>query len=801
MYKNHRLGCCKYSTILHLLAKIEKMRMKRLQNSGLLLVVFFVLSCGNLMAQQGSVSGRVLDERTKAPLPFATVQAKGTGFGAVTDFSGRYSFQLPAGEQSLVCTYIGYRTMERKVIVKAGVESVADFSIGTEDTSGWKPVVVTAGRLEQRIDKTITSMEVLPARLVEARVDNNMETAIEQVPGVTVIDGQANIRGGSGFSYGAGSRVLVMVDDLPMMAGDANDVKWSFIPIEQMEQVEVLKGASSALYGSSALNGVINMRTVMPGDKPSTTVTTFAGIYDTPKSEYMRWWDEERFITGTTISHRQKIKNLSVVAGGQYFYDDGYRLGETEVRYRANTHLRYTPEKLKGLTVGLAVNAQRAEGGAFLVWEDDSSGALIPQGALVPGEQNTLSKYQSDRLTVDPYVIYSKGAWVHKLRTRYFYSNNTNDTEQGSKSKFYYADYLAQRRAGLFTLSVGVNLTRTKASGDLYDTRDGSSTAFYAQIDGDLGRLVVTAGLRAESATTEELPANTDKSFSGVIHYELEKFEPRPLMRGGFNYELFKYTHLRFSAGQGYRFPSIAERFVRTRVGDIVIYPNQNLEPETGWSVEWGLKQGLKVNSWKGFADVAYFITGYTDMMEFTFGTWGNPQTDPLFGLGFKSINIGNTRISGFEFTLAGEGKIGQVQQSILAGYTYIDPVQTDFNPARDTILNSSKENILKYRFQHLVKFDTETTWKKFFIGISGRYYSRIENIDKAFEFAINGVKSYREQQPAGNWIFDLRAGANLTQQLRLSAIVKNILNEEFMSRPADIQAPRTFTISISLKV
>lgn len=755
----------------------------------------------SVQAQSGTVRGKVLDLKTQQPLAFATVLAKGTGAGAVTDFSGRYSFQLSPGEHLLVCTYIGYRTMERKISCRAGETTDLDFLLVTEDTSGWKPVVVSAGRLEQRIEKTITSMDVLPARLVEARAENNMETAIEQVPGVTVLDGQANIRGGSGFSYGAGSRVLVMVDDLPMMAGDANDVKWSFIPLEQMEQVEVLKGASSALYGSSALNGVINMRTVMPGETPVTTVTSFAGMYDTPENAYMRWWGPERFNAGTTVSHRRKIKNLSVVAGGQYFYDDGYRLGETEVRYRGNTHLRYSFHEVKGLTIGLAVNGQRAEGGTFLIWQDDSLGALIPQGALDPTAQNTLSKYRSDRLSVDPYLIYSRGAWVHKLRTRYFFANNINDTEQGSKSSLYYADYLAQRRAGLFTLSLGVNVTKTKASGELYDTRDASSTALYAQVDGELGKLVVTAGIRAESATTVQLKENGDKTFSGRVLYALNKFEPRPLMRCGLNYELLKYTNLRFSAGQGYRFPSIAERFIRTRVGDIVIYPNNDLQAETGWSAEFGIKQGLRVKDWKGFADVAYFITGYADMMEFTFGNWGNPQTDPLFGLGFKSINIGNTRISGVELTLAGEGKIGRVQQTLLAGYTYINPVQTDFNEARDTLLNSSKENILKYRFQHLFKFDAETTWKKWFVGVSGRYYSRIENIDKAFEFAIAGVKRYREQQPAGNWIFDLRAGAQLNRQWRISAIIKNLFNEEFMSRPADLQAPRTYNLSLTLKI
>jgi len=68
-------------------------------------------------------------------------------------------------------------------------------------------------------------------------------------------------QGGSGYSYGAGSRVLVLVDDLPLLSPDAGDVKWDYLPVENISQVEIIKGASSVLYGSSALNGIINVRT------------------------------------------------------------------------------------------------------------------------------------------------------------------------------------------------------------------------------------------------------------------------------------------------------------------------------------------------------------------------------------------------------------------------------------------------------------------------------------------------------------------------------------------------------------
>ena len=107
-------------------------------------------------------------------------------------------------------------------------------------------------------------MEVMKPSLIENKNTTNIETAIDQVPGVNITDGQANIRGGSGWSYGAGTRVLVMVDDMPLISGDAGQAQWSLIATENINQVEIIKGASSALYGSSALNGVINIRTAFP---------------------------------------------------------------------------------------------------------------------------------------------------------------------------------------------------------------------------------------------------------------------------------------------------------------------------------------------------------------------------------------------------------------------------------------------------------------------------------------------------------------------------------------------------------
>ena len=146
---------------------------------------------------------------------------------------------------------------------------------------------------------------------------------------------------------------------------------------------------------------------------------------------------------------------------------------------------------------------------------------------------------------------------------------------------------------------------------------------------------------------------------------------------------LAKATFLRSSWGQGFRFPSMAEMFISTNYSGIEIYANPELKPETGWSSEIGIKQGLKSGNWVGFLDFAAFIMQYDDMMEFNFGNWGdtiNYSQDPLTsdliveGVGFKSVNVGKTRVSGIEFSLTGTGNITKdLNLNILAGYTYMN--------------------------------------------------------------------------------------------------------------------------------
>ena len=154
------------------------------------------------------------------------------------------------------------------------------------------------------------------------------------------MDGQANIRGGSGYSYGAGSRVLLLVDGIPAFQADAGRPNWSHIPVENIGQIEVIKGAASALYGSSAMNGIINVRTAYPTSDPFTKLSFFTNFYNKPRTttnfagiettgEQKAWWNRDEVVVdkdtidvtqenrprevGFSFAHRQKFGQHDLV--------------------------------------------------------------------------------------------------------------------------------------------------------------------------------------------------------------------------------------------------------------------------------------------------------------------------------------------------------------------------------------------------------------------------------------------------------------------------------------------------------
>ena len=407
------------------------------------------------------------------------------------------------------------------------------------------------------------------------------------------------------------------------------------------------------------------------------------------------------------------------------------------------------------------------------------------------------------RFSIDPYLTWNKGKFSHSLNTRYLNINNKVDnkdptTNQDNSSNLVYAEYQSKYTLASQNLYItsGLVSINTVSKSPLYGGNNTATNyAAYLQSEKSWKRLSIALGARYEQFKLND------------------RSEGKPVYRAGLNYKLASFTYLRSSFGQGYRFPSIAESYIKTSVGPVTIFSNPNLNSESGNNLELGLKQGLSLNGLQMMIDVAGFQMQFDQMMEFTFAQWGNPNP-PSFGAGFKTLNIGKTRVRGGELNIAFQKKANSFDIQGFMGYTYaaskaLEPnksIGSDINGNQYTYLNTSSDTLgyeLKYRPKHLAKADIMLSYKKWNLGAGITYQSAVKNIDAAFTtgilpFFIPGIQESIDKRLTEYVLINTRIGYELNNLWKLNLLISNLANVEYAIRPADLGAPRSVRMQIS---
>ena len=759
------------------------------------------------------INGVVQDLNSGEPIIGAKVFAS-DGNKTLTDFDGAFKLSCKSFPVTLVTKMLQY-TNDSTVLNSAGEVTI---KLG-EPVTDLQMVVVSAGRRKQAIEEVPVSIEIIKPELIDNKGITSLDQAVEQTPGVSTFDGQVSIRGGSGFSYGAGSRVLLLWNGMPLLSGYAGDTQWNAIPMEQAAQIEVMKGASSVLYGSGALNGIIAIREREPGTTPVTKLKVQYGIYDNPRRASLRWWDTNPMTQQIEFYRSQMFKNVGYTISSTLFHDDGYKNREFEFRGRVSGTFYYRPKKWSKVKAGISYNYQVQKTGNFIIWESDTLG-YTPQGGIdTSNAASTLTYTLGQRLFIDPYVkIIDKHNNRHSFKNRMYYVKNVilGNESQNSIATIYNNDYQFQKSyANGLTLTSGASSLYNVVIAELFGSHTSWNSAIFTQIEHHIGKFDFTAGLRLEYFEMDGERGDSDFLIPKLDSTVLPFY---PVARSGFHYKLAEYTHLRASLGQGIRYPAVGERFIQTSVGALNVFPNPTLRPEIGWAGEIGIKQGVKIGDWKGMLDISGFVNEYQNMIEFTFGVY-NPDniilntTDPedegyiYKWIGFRAQNAESARITGVDFSFNSMGSIGDFEIVSLIGYTYMNPISLNNNPDYQATFSDTTGNILKYRFNHLAKLDIEVTYKKTSAGVSMRYGGFMRNIDKVFEepiggttYILPGLKEYRQIYNKGNLVFDARLGYKLNDQYRLGFMVNNLFNSEYTSRPGDIQPPRNFSVQVQMK-
>jgi outer membrane receptor protein involved in Fe transport len=749
-------------------------------------ILYLVLQFIGIQLTGQVISGKVSNSDGE-PLIAASLQCG--EFFTVTNEQGSYSLNKDVLDSKWVTiTYIGFA--DKRISIDQLVK--APNIILEEEGSVLETMTITTSRYQKRLSETAVSVEVLKPNLIAAVNTVDIDDALDKVSGVQMINGQANIRGGSGFSYGAGSRVMLLIDDIPALQVDAGFTNWGDIPVENIGQVEIVKGAASSLYGSAALNGIINIRTGEAGLEPVTKISAAYQQFMDPSDLEKKWWgDTIRYESNLSVLHKRKIGKLDFVGSLFHTKLESYNQFTFKNRTRASVKLKHhTTDRL---TFSLNGIFNHGDNGDFFLWLNGEQGALKP----FPGSQ---AKQDNFRMYIDPSVHYTDAKNNrHKLLARYHYIDNQNSGNQSNASKTLYGEYQFARSFESLDLDLtaGVVGSNTTTSAELFgDTTFTTRTfATYVQGDKQFGpHFSLSGGLRYEYNLQL-----TPENFNDINVPNGEISDGRSVARLGARYSFNEYSAIRASWGQGYRFPTVTERFVSTVFGGFQISPNPVLNAESGWTAELGYKQGVKLGPFKGYVDAAFFTSEYREMMEFLF---------VLSNFSFTSTNVGDTKINGMEYSIFGSVDIGEAALQLFGGYTFIDPYYKNFEDSEQLRSNlSTDQNVLKYRVQHSFKMDAQLDYGRYSLGYAINYASHMVNIDRVLErieltippIDLLGLGEYRAENNRGFTRIDLRASVRI-RKLKLSVLINNALNEEYMIRPALMEAPRSIAARVDFE-
>jgi outer membrane receptor protein involved in Fe transport len=563
---------------------------------------------------------------------------------------------------------------------------------------------------------------------------------------------QVSIRGSNGYSRGTGSRALLAIDGLPFYTGDSGDIIWEMIPTLEIQKVEIIKGASSSLYGSSAIGGVINSLTRAISDKPLTIFNGFYGVYDKPYYSEWDWSGGRRPFNGLTLSHSQKIEKFGFNVSLTRLEESSYKQDDDFKKYIGFLKAVYNFTPTSSLT--FIANTFNKRAGQFLYWKDS-------RNALVPPDQNL-----GDRIETNRYLF----GWIYKslvsdkilmnIKTSYYrnYFKDNADIPNESTSNLYRGEVqLHSNLTNFLVLTGGIEGTLSNVESSLFGNPDAFSAGAYAVGDVTFNfPLIASLGVRYDYSKLDSLDG------SGAVSPKL-----------GLNYKLSRDLILRLSLGTGFRAPTIAEAFTSTSTGGITVKPNPNIKSEYNLTFEFGVNY-TPINLL--ILDFAVFQNEYYDMIE--------PGIDPEDGLVFFS-NLVRARIQGGE-----AGVIFNLfpnELSLSFSYTYLW--------ARDLETGTA----LRYRPRNIFYSGLDFRKWNFDFGINFRYTSRVEEIDE--ELIDLGVVIDGDLR-VSVYTTDIKIGYNFISYglpLNIYLNVKNIFNYNYVELIGNLRQIRNYSLGLNL--
>jgi len=251
-------------------------------NKRILSTSIFLISSILVFSQTGHISGKLLTDANELVVD-ANITLKGTSFGAVTDANGNYSISgVAPGAYTIVASFVGMKTMEKKIKVVADLVTTADFilledrkelnEVMVQDTRTLNEKTVDIGKAGIKAMDLPQSVIVIDATTLRNQQVGRLSDVLNNTSGVYVMGTTGGVQeeiAGRGFAYGSSNTFK-------------NGVRYNNGAMPEttsLERIEILKGSSAILFGNVAAGGVLNLVTKKPQFQQGGEISFRAGSY------------------------------------------------------------------------------------------------------------------------------------------------------------------------------------------------------------------------------------------------------------------------------------------------------------------------------------------------------------------------------------------------------------------------------------------------------------------------------------------------------------------------------------------
>lgn len=622
------------------------------------LIVFFLFSFLQVLAAQNtySISGKVTSENL--PLPYANIILDGTTKGAVTDENGKFIItNVSQGTYNIAVSFTGFTTRKKKIAI-SNSDVVINFELNQSDALD---EVIVTGTLKavSRLESPVP-VEVYSPTFLKKNPTPNIFEALQNVNGVrpqlncnVCNTGDIHINGLEG------PYTLVMIDGMPIVSGLSTVYGLSGIPNSLIEQVEIVKGPASSLYGSEAVGGLINIITKLPENAPRFFADGF-----------VTGWGE----ANVDVGFKSKVgEKATVLFGANYFNysnpidNNNDNFTDVTLQDRISIFQKWDFERANNRKFSLAGRYfYEDRWGGEMQWNPSYRG-----GDEVYGESIYTSRFE----LLGNYQLPIK----EKVNFQFSYSDHDQNSVYGN------TPYLAQQRIGF-----GQFIWDKKVS--KHDLLIGTALRYNYYNDN------TTATVNADEVTIPSLFIQDEINFTKKqsvllgMRYDYDSrhgniFTPRIAYR-------FKPTEddiIRLNAGTGFRVVNLFTEDHAALTGSREVVIEEALKPEESYNINLNYLKKLYLNNGMMFTfNTSVWHTYFTNAILPDYDT--NPNQIIYDNLDGHSTSKG---ISFNADAVFGSG----IKASL--GATYQDVSQTENGTTTRQILTERFTGVWSFSYKH----------------------------------------------------------------------------------------------------